>query len=133
MPSFILLYHELRCNSQRNLGNTCYVNSYLQIWYHNQTFRQAIYDWEDREEGEVGEEDRDKVASLQVLFASMQFSNRRYVDPSNFIRTLGLNPQIQQDAQEFSTLFLSLLESALSQQAKLSVRTMVQSQFREGL
>jgi hypothetical protein len=23
----------------RNLGNTCYVNSYLQIWFHNVTFR----------------------------------------------------------------------------------------------
>ena len=26
----------------RNLGNTCYINSLLQIWYHNETFRQAL-------------------------------------------------------------------------------------------
>jgi len=25
----------------RNLGNTCYVNSFLQIWFHNSKFRQV--------------------------------------------------------------------------------------------
>lgn len=25
----------------KNLGNTCYVNSFLQIWFHNVNFRQA--------------------------------------------------------------------------------------------
>ena len=29
----------------KNLGNTCYVNSLLQIWFHNVTFRKAIYRW----------------------------------------------------------------------------------------
>ena len=27
----------------KNLGNTCYVNSFLQIWFHNVQFRRAIY------------------------------------------------------------------------------------------
>ena len=27
----------------KNLGNTCYVNSFLQIWFHNVNFRRAIY------------------------------------------------------------------------------------------
>lgn len=27
----------------RNLGNTCYVNSFLQIWFHNSKFRQVSY------------------------------------------------------------------------------------------
>ena len=25
----------------RNLGNTCYINSFLQIWFHNSKFRQV--------------------------------------------------------------------------------------------
>ena len=27
----------------KNLGNTCYVNSFLQIWFHNVQFREAVY------------------------------------------------------------------------------------------
>ena len=29
----------------KNLGNTCYVNSFLQIWFHNVPFREALYKW----------------------------------------------------------------------------------------
>ena len=64
----------------RNLGNTCYINSLLQIWFHNSTFRQAIYDW--KEEDQPAEEG--KVAtSLQRLFAKMEFTRRKFVDPQN--------------------------------------------------
>lgn len=28
-----------------NLGATCYVNSLLQIWFHNTTLREAVYRW----------------------------------------------------------------------------------------
>ena len=51
------------------------------------------------------------IASLQILFAIMEFAPRRAVDPHDFITKLGLDPQVQQDAQEFSKLFISLLES----------------------
>ena len=27
----------------RNIGNTCYVNSFLQIWFHNLRFRQVCF------------------------------------------------------------------------------------------
>ena len=50
------------------------------------------------------------IGSLQNLFAMMEFSPRRAVDPHDFIKNLGLDPQVQQDAQEFSKLFISLLE-----------------------
>ena len=124
----------------RNLGNTCYVNSFLQIWFHNLKFRKSLYDWEPGEDPEERDnesileaelyEPRSKVASLQALFAMMQFTKRKYVDPQDFICKLGLNPSIQQDAQEFSKLFISLLEDSLAHQKQDSVRTMIQKQFR---
>ena len=54
----------------------------------------------------------------------------RAVDPNDFITKLGLDPQVQQDAQEFSKLFMSLLESNLVRQKTESVKTIVQNQFR---
>jgi len=32
-----------------NLGATCYVNAFLQLWYHNIDFRNAVYSWNDFE------------------------------------------------------------------------------------
>ena len=111
----------------RNLGNTCYINSLLQIWFHNPTFRQALYDWDPED---FPEEESKVAASLQNLFARMEFTDRRFVDPRDLISQLGINPAIQQDAQEFSNLFISLLEESLSHQKKDSVRTMVETLFR---
>jgi len=52
---------------------------------------------------------------LQVIFGLLEVSRRRYVDPSDFIKHLGLDAGQQQDAQEFSKLFLSVLEQNLAQ------------------
>jgi ubiquitin carboxyl-terminal hydrolase 48 len=124
----------------KNLGNTCYVNSFLQIWFHNLPFREALYKWDpDQDDAESQNETildaenyrpKGKVASLQALFAMMEFTNRRAVDPNDFIAKLGLDPQVQQDAAEFSKLFISLLESNLSNQECDEVRSIVQNQFR---
>lgn len=124
----------------KNLGNTCYVNSFLQIWFHNVPFREALYQWDAaKDESEADNETtcqaeeyrpKGKVASLQALFAMLEFTNRRAVDPNDFIAKLGLDPQVQQDAAEFSKLFMSLLESSLSNQDNDQVRSIVQNQFR---
>ncbi|XP_015412723.1 PREDICTED: ubiquitin carboxyl-terminal hydrolase 48 isoform X2 [Myotis davidii] len=66
---------------------------------------------------------------LQYLFALLQNSNRRYIDPSGFVKALGLDTGQQQDAQEFSKLFMSLLEDTLSKQKNPDVRNIVQQQF----
>uniref|UniRef100_A0A147BGD4 Ubiquitin carboxyl-terminal hydrolase 48 n=1 Tax=Ixodes ricinus TaxID=34613 RepID=A0A147BGD4_IXORI len=134
----------------KNLGATCYLNSFLQVWYHNPVFRQALYMWDplhDPQEKEKCHAPNGDVAPsaeggnaasnspasvighLQLTFALLQFSKRRYIDPTPFISCLGLNTTQQQDAQEFSKLFISLVENRLSFQEEENVRCVVQQQY----
>ena len=79
---------------------------------------------------QVPYEPKSQVASLQALFAMLQHTRRKFIDPADFICKLGLNPSVQQDAQEFSKLFISLLEDSLLHQSNMMVKTMIQNQFR---
>ncbi|EMP24868.1 Ubiquitin carboxyl-terminal hydrolase 48, partial [Chelonia mydas] len=121
-----------------NLGATCYVNTFLQMWFLNLELRQALYlcpsTCSEYVTGEGIPKDKDYEPQticehLQYLFALLQNSNRRYIDPSGFVKALGLDTGQQQDAQEFSKLFMSLLEDTLSKQKNPDVRNIVQKQF----
>ena len=59
------------------------------------------------------------VSFNQICFFS------RYIDPTPFIQSLGLDSDQQQDAQEFSKLFTSLLE----QQGGMT-RAVIEQQFQ---
>ncbi len=76
-----------------NLGATCYINCLLQLWFHNPSFRKAIYSWvpwfdpAEKENGNLSEVSlldkgefvpNSPVGKLQLLFALMEFSKRRY-------------------------------------------------------
>ncbi|KAJ8301407.1 hypothetical protein KUTeg_020394 [Tegillarca granosa] len=118
----------------KNLGATCYVNTFLQLWFHNPIIRTAIYKFREQDPPLTEKEIEVWLPSsigghLQALFASLEFTKRASVDPDSFITHLGLDAGQQQDAQEFSKLFLCLLEDALSQQ-DVSVRNVIQQQFR---
>ncbi|KAF6112173.1 ubiquitin specific peptidase 48 [Phyllostomus discolor] len=121
-----------------NLGATCYVNTFLQVWFLNLELRQALYlcqsTCSDYMMGDDIQKEKDYEPQticehLQYLFALLQNSNRRYIDPSGFVKALGLDTGQQQDAQEFSKLFMSLLEDTLSKQKNPDVRNIVQQQF----
>ncbi|XP_051493315.1 ubiquitin carboxyl-terminal hydrolase 48 isoform X2 [Apus apus] len=119
-----------------NLGATCYVNTFLQMWFLNLELRQALYlcpsTCSERAEGLPRDKDYEPQTiceHLQYLFALLQNSKRRYIDPSGFVKALGLDTGQQQDAQEFSKLFMSLLEDTLSKQKNPDVRNIVQKQF----
>ncbi|KAM8927094.1 ubiquitin carboxyl-terminal hydrolase 48 isoform 3-T3 [Pelodytes ibericus] len=121
-----------------NLGATCYVNTFVQVWFLNMEFRRALYlyenAWTVAKAEECIQEDKEYepqsiCEQLQYLFALLQNSNRRYIDPSGFIRALGLDTGQQQDAQEFSKLFMSLLEDTLSKQKSPDVKNIIEEQF----
>ncbi|KAJ6656859.1 hypothetical protein lerEdw1_003190 [Lerista edwardsae] len=121
-----------------NLGATCYVNTFLQMWFLNLELRQALYlcpvarpEYLTAEGTPVKKdyEPQTICEHLQYLFALLQNSKRRYIDPSGFVKALGLDTGQQQDAQEFSKLFMSLLEDTLSSQKNPDVRNIVQKQF----
>uniref|UniRef100_A0A8C9U876 Ubiquitin carboxyl-terminal hydrolase 48 n=1 Tax=Scleropages formosus TaxID=113540 RepID=A0A8C9U876_SCLFO len=116
-----------------NLGATCYVNTFLQVWFHNLELRKTLYMCQNSraEEHNLDSdyEPQTICEHLQYLFALLQNSNRRYIDPSGLVKALGLNTGQQQDAQEFSKLFLSLLEDTLSKQKNPNLHNVIQQQF----
>ncbi|XP_053725063.1 ubiquitin carboxyl-terminal hydrolase 48 [Synchiropus splendidus] len=116
-----------------NLGATCYVNTFLQVWFHNLELRKSLYQCQTsrahQHDIQSEYEPQSICEHLQYLFALLQNSNRKYIDPSGLVKALGLDIGQQQDAQEFSKLFLSLLEDTLSKQENPSLHNVIQRQF----
>ncbi|KAI9206034.1 uncharacterized protein BJ171DRAFT_498450 [Polychytrium aggregatum] len=93
----------------KNLGATCYINSLLQIWFHDLKFRSLIYGY--RPLYDSGE--TDIITELQKVFARLDHGMRKWANPSAFIESIGVDPSVQQDAPEFCKLFISLASQQL--------------------
>ncbi|KAK8864689.1 hypothetical protein IAR55_001941 [Kwoniella newhampshirensis] len=90
----------------RNLGATCYANAFLQLWYHNIAFRNAVYSC-----------------------VTSEYSERKVVDPMGLIDALRLSKGDQQDAAEFSKLFMSVIASEFAKHSDPKLNTAITSQF----
>uniref|UniRef100_A0A3Q3GML1 Ubiquitin carboxyl-terminal hydrolase 48 n=1 Tax=Labrus bergylta TaxID=56723 RepID=A0A3Q3GML1_9LABR len=116
-----------------NLGATCYVNTFLQVWFHNLELCRSLYQCHNSRAQEHNSESDYEPQSisdhLHYLFALLQNSNRKHINPSGLVKALGLDTGQQQDAQEFSKLFMSLLEDTLSKQKSPSLQNVIQQQF----
>ena len=85
----------------KNLGNTCYVNSFLQIWFHNVPFREALYKWDPEHDPHESENEtlleaehyrpKGKVARYEMSSESTNhkqtsfFENKFYVSTNLFL------------------------------------------------
>uniref|UniRef100_A0A914XFW4 Ubiquitin carboxyl-terminal hydrolase n=1 Tax=Plectus sambesii TaxID=2011161 RepID=A0A914XFW4_9BILA len=100
-----------------NLGNTCYMNSFLQLWFNDIAFRQCVFDWRPSDDFEPPSSSRMDVqvvmTALQRLFVQMQISPFEDASAQALVDSLRLDND-QQDAQEFATLFFSALEHNLA-------------------
>lgn len=108
-----------------NLGNTCYVNSALQLLAAIPGFRDALYALEPSIVAQ-----QEIVAQLQELFLQLQFGPRASVDPTAFAAALQLDHGVQQDGQEFLKLLLAKLEGVFGGSSRRDVRESVQALFR---
>ncbi|OQR72451.1 ubiquitin carboxyl-terminal hydrolase 48-like [Tropilaelaps mercedesae] len=101
----------------RNLGATCYVNSLLQVWFHDKEFRRLILKWDRNIDS--GESDsaptvpQTIIGHLQLLFARLLKSPKSTVDPTAFVEFLGLDIEYQQDASELADLLFTRIVEQL--------------------
>lgn len=108
----------------KNLGATCYVNIYLQLWYFNLRFKNAVYMLDTPCRSSPNQSNALSLCDhLQLIFGLLECSISTCVDPAGFIDCLGLATDLQQDAQEFSKLFMGMLE------AKPELLPVIQGQF----
>ncbi|BGP22765.1 ubiquitin carboxyl-terminal hydrolase 48 [Rhodotorula toruloides] len=99
----------------KNLGATCYANSFLQVWFRDTKFREGVYSVLPPATGIV---ESSPVFQLQVLFTFLQTSKQAVYDPDPLVESLKIKKTEQQDAQEFSKLFLNLLDMQFQKQEK---------------
>lgn len=90
-------------------------NAFLQLWFYNVAFRNAIY--------ASSPVEGSPLYHLAYIFASLQHTQRPYVDPTVLIEALRLDKGDQQDAGEFCKLFLDLISAELSKQKDPRLKT----------
>jgi hypothetical protein len=103
-----------------NLGNTCYVNSALQVLFTNKLFRNAILRLE---EDVVQADEKGILKEVRKLFIDMQFGANSAANPTDFVEVLKLQASEQQDAQEFQKLLMQELEKSMSRSKDPQVRS----------
>ncbi|KAI6045712.1 hypothetical protein EDC04DRAFT_2877115 [Pisolithus marmoratus] len=115
--------------TEQNLGATCYANAFLQVWFRDLTFRNGVYQCQPLQDTEKKFEDS-PIFQLQVTFAALQESRQRVYNPEKFAESLKLSTSEQQDAQEFSKLFMSHLDVEFQKQSTPSLKTLISTQFQ---
>jgi len=87
----------------QNLGNTCYLNAPMQCAHAIPAVKQLVLESKEDESSNLA------LRALGKLFESWEIQDP--VSPRSFCSVLGIQPMVQQDAQEFWKLLLPALNS----------------------
>ncbi|KHN73078.1 Ubiquitin carboxyl-terminal hydrolase 48 [Toxocara canis] len=100
-----------------NLGNSCYLNSFLQIFFSDPVFRRCIYEWRPVENFVKPEGEKINVEELmlclQKLFVTLQITPYEDTSAQALADLLKLDDE-QHDALEFQILLFEKMEKLLS-------------------
>ncbi|KAG5724013.1 Ubiquitin carboxyl-terminal hydrolase 48 [Termitomyces sp. T112] len=120
----------------KNLGATCYANASLQgsyfiiiVWFRDLAFRSGVYSCTPSDESRSRHKES-PIFQLQVTFAALQEGIQTCFNPAKLVESLQLRTTEQQDAQEFSKLFMSHLDAEFKKQANPRVKSLVTDQFQ---
>ncbi|GBE82261.1 cysteine proteinase [Sparassis latifolia] len=113
----------------KNLGATCYANAYLQVWFQDLPFRDGVYKCQPAQDAEHKFEES-PIFQLQVTFAAMQEGIESAFNPVKLVESLKLRTAEQQDAQEFSKLFMAHLDTEFHKQSSPSLKSLIADQFQ---
>jgi ubiquitin carboxyl-terminal hydrolase 48 len=100
----------------QNLGNTCYLNVIIQMWYHNSLIRDALFSMQ-YDEKKTDTIDN-IVYAVQDAFGHLDQCEKGSFNLSNLTGVLELDISIQQDPDELSNLLMAKLE-----ECKLPLKT----------
>ncbi|KAI8897304.1 hypothetical protein BC833DRAFT_621347 [Globomyces pollinis-pini] len=114
-----------------NLGATCYLNSLIQIWFHNARFRNGIFKYQ--------KTSKNVAYHLQEIFVRLQLSRKSFIDTQELVEAMKIDPSIQQDALEyiavrltfrFSKLLISLLDDLLLSENQQHISSLILDQYK---
>lgn len=69
------------------------------------------------------------MVHLQVLFARLQGLNAKAILPDGFVRSLQLDPRVQQDAQEFYKLLINYLEHRFAKNERAEIQKLIKNEL----
>ena len=105
----------------KNIGNTCYLNSVIQIFFMIPELRFLILSIDDGKDKIKGEylEDDNMLHQLQILFTNLLLSSESYVNTQNFFLSLkdsnnAMMTTNQKDSQEFYLELCDKLETMVN-------------------
>lgn len=99
----------------QNQGATCYLNSLIQTLYMTPEFREILYSWNYKDAEEKFNKEYCIPLQLQILFGSLQTSDRDKVSTKGLTRSFNWQSNevsYQQDIQEFCRVLFNAIEES---------------------